>query len=60
MAAMISLIVAGQVLSSMVFDRFGLLGLPVRDITWIRVAGATLLLLGAVLVNFGDRWLSKV
>ena len=60
MAAMISLIVAGQVLSSLVFDRFGLLGLPVRDVTWIRVAGATLLLLGAVLVNFGDRWLAKV
>ena len=45
--------------SSLLFDRFGLLGLPVRDISWIRVAGAALLLLGAVLVNFGDRWLAK-
>jgi bacterial/archaeal transporter family-2 protein len=59
LAAMISLIVAGQVISSLVFDRFGLLGLPVRDISWLRLAGALLLLAGAVLVNFGDRWLAK-
>ena len=59
MAAMISLIVAGQVVSSLAFDRFGILGLPVRDISWIRLAGAALLLAGAVLVNFGDRWLAK-
>jgi len=59
MAAMISLLVAGQVISSLIFDRFGLLGLPVRDISWIRLAGAVLLLLGAVLVNFGDRWSAR-
>ncbi len=58
-AAMISLIVAGQVLSSLVFDRLGLLGLPVREVSWIRVAGTLLLLLGAALVNFGDRWLAR-
>jgi len=56
MAAMISLIVAGQMLSSLAFDRFGFFGLPTRDLSWIRLAGAALLLLGAVLVNFGDRW----
>jgi len=59
LAAMISLIVAGQVVSSLVFDRFGLLGLPMRDISWIRLTGAALLLAGAILVNFGDRWLAK-
>jgi bacterial/archaeal transporter family-2 protein len=59
LAAMTSLIVAGQVVSSMVFDRYGLLGLPVRDISWIRLAGAILLLAGVLLVNFGDRWLAK-
>lgn len=59
MAAMISLIVAGQVCSSLVFDRLGLLGLPVREVPWIRVAGAALILGGAVLVNFGDRWLLR-
>ena len=59
MAAMISLIVAGQVVSSLAFDHFGLLGLPTRPVSWIRLAGALLLLAGAVLVNFGDRWAAK-
>jgi transporter family-2 protein len=59
-AAMISLIVAGQVLSSLVFDRYGLLGLPVREISWVRVVGVLLMLGGAVLVNFGDRWLARL
>ncbi|WP_291270559.1 DMT family transporter [Geothrix sp.] len=58
-AAMIALIVAGQVISSLVFDRYGLLGLPVRGISGIRLAGAVLILAGAVLVNFGDRWLGS-
>jgi transporter family-2 protein len=60
LAAMISLIVAGQVLSSLICDHFGWLGLQVRGISWIRLAGAFLLLAGAVLVNFGDRWLARV
>lgn len=59
MAAMISLIVAGQVLSSLAFDRFGWLGLPLRDVSWIRMVGAALLVAGALLVNFGDRWFGK-
>ncbi|BDU70308.1 hypothetical protein GETHOR_24090 [Geothrix oryzae] len=58
-AAMIALIVAGQVISSLVFDRYGLLGLPVRSISGVRLAGAALILAGAVLVNFGDRWLGS-
>ena len=58
MAAMVCLIVAGQVCSSLAFDRFGLLGLPVRELSGIRLAGAALILAGAVLVNFGDRWLA--
>lgn len=60
LAAMTTLIVAGQVVMSMLLDRFGWLGLPVRDISWVRLAGAILLLGGAVLVNFWDRWLARV
>lgn len=60
LAALVSLIVAGQVCSALLFDRFGLVGLPVRDISWIRLAGAALILAGALLVNFGDRLLSRV
>lgn len=59
LAAMISLIVAGQVCSSLLFDRVGVLGLPARGLSWARVAGAVLILAGAVLVNFGDRWLGR-
>jgi transporter family-2 protein len=59
LAAMTSLIVAGQVVSSLTFDRYGLLGLPIRGISWVRLVGALLLLVGAVLVNFGDRWLAS-
>ena len=60
LAAMTALIVAGQVVCAMIIDRFGWLGLPVREISWIRLAGALLLLAGAVLVNFGDRWLARM
>lgn len=59
LAAMISLIVAGQVCSSLAFDRFGLMGLPARGLSWVRLLGAALILAGAVLVNFGDRWLAR-
>jgi len=59
LAAMVSLIVAGQVISSLAFDRFGLLGLPLRGLSWIRLAGAALVLGGVLLVNFGDRWLGR-
>jgi len=60
LAAMTSLIVAGQVTSSVIFDRFGILGLPMREVSWVRLTGALLLLAGAVLVNFGDRWLARI
>jgi len=54
LAVMIALIVGGQTLSSLAFDRIGLLGLPVRDITTARAIGALLTVLGLILVNFGD------
>ena len=47
----------GRCCSSLAFDRFGWLGLPVRGLSWVRLAGTALILAGAVLVNFGDRWL---
>ncbi len=59
LAAMISLIVAGQVCSSLLFDHFGFMGLEVRGLSWVRLLGAGLILAGAVLVNFGERWLAR-
>jgi transporter family-2 protein len=55
LAVMVAVIVAGQVLSSLAFDRIGLLGIPVRELTTPRVLGAVLTVIGVVLVNFGDR-----
>ncbi|WP_243317648.1 DMT family transporter [Geothrix paludis] len=59
LAAMVSLIVAGQVCSSLAFDHFGLIGLQARGLSWIRLLGAGFILAGAILVNFGDRWLAR-
>jgi bacterial/archaeal transporter family-2 protein len=50
-ATVIALVVAGQMIGSIAFDQFGLLGLPVHPLNMIRVAGAALLVLGAILVR---------
>ncbi len=54
-AAMISLIIAGQVCASLLLDRLGILDLPVRELGGWRVLGAVLVIVGVGLVNFGDR-----
>ncbi len=60
LAAMVSLVVAGQVISSLAFDHLGAVGLPVREVSWVRITGAILILGGVLLVNFGDRWLARI
>ncbi|QDQ26784.1 DMT family transporter [Chitinimonas arctica] len=55
MAAMLSLIIAGQVLLSLLFDRFGWLGLALRELSTPRLIGATLVVAGVLLVNYGDK-----
>ncbi|KAF0812317.1 hypothetical protein IGB42_03307 [Andreprevotia sp. IGB-42] len=54
-AAMMLLLIAGQVLVSLLFDRYGWLGMPVREIGVARLLGAALVVGGVVLVNFGDK-----
>jgi len=54
-AAMASLIITGQIVASLLMDRIGFLGVPVRAISMVKLAGAVLLIAGMVLVNFGDR-----
>ena len=51
-ARMLALIVAGQLVVSLLMDRGGWLGLPVRELTSTRAAGALLIMAGVVLVNF--------
>jgi len=48
--AAVALIIVGQLLAGMVIDHFGLLGVAVNPITWVRVAGMLLLFSGAYLI----------
>lgn len=50
-AGMIALVMAGQVLCSLVLDHYGALGLPVLPISAKRLAAAALLLAGAALMR---------
>ena len=51
-AKMVALIIAGQVLVSLLIDQQGWLGLAMRELTPVRVGGALLVVVGVVLVNF--------
>lgn len=46
-----SLIIAGQMLVTLVIDHFGWLGVDVRPVSWPRVVGAALITVGVVLIR---------
>ena len=46
-----SLIVAGQMLITLVLDHFGFLGVPVKEVNIMRFIGATLIVFGVVLIR---------
>jgi transporter family-2 protein len=50
-ASMISLIVAGQMGSSIVLDHFGWIGYPVHPINGFRILGVVLMVAGVVLIR---------
>jgi len=50
-AQLIALLVCGQALMSLAFDHFGLLGVPVIEISMSRIVGCLMLALGAFLVG---------
>ena len=45
------LLVSGQMLGSIAFDHFGLMGIPVHPVSVVRIAGAMLLVGGVVLIR---------
>jgi transporter family-2 protein len=51
-AATMAFIIAGQLLAALVLDQIGAFDLVVREITLGRVAGAIMLLAGALLIRF--------
>lgn len=46
-----SLIIAGQMLVTLVIDHFGLLGVPVKEISVARIAGILLITAGVILIR---------
>jgi bacterial/archaeal transporter family-2 protein len=50
-AMVVALIVLGQMLGALVFDHFALLGVPETPINPLRLAGASLLVAGVVLIR---------
>lgn len=51
-AALMAFLIAGQLVTGVILDRIGFLGLAVREITLGRLGGALLLLAGALLIRF--------
>ncbi len=51
-AAFVALLVAGQMLSSLIFDHYGLFGVPRHPVDLVRLSGAFLLVIGVVLVRY--------
>ncbi len=50
-ALTIGLTVAGQMVFSLLIDHYGLLGIPVHTINWMRVLGVSLIIGGVVLLR---------
>jgi bacterial/archaeal transporter family-2 protein len=52
-AALMALVIAGQLLAAAAIDHFGLFGVAMRELSVGRVAGLVAVALGALLVRFG-------
>ncbi|MHC6227276.1 DMT family transporter [Pseudomonas sp. X10] len=52
-AGFIVCVIAGQVLSSLVIDQWGLMGLPERPVNSLRLAGVGMIVLGMLVVQWG-------
>ena len=58
-ANMLLFIIIGQLLSGMVIDHFGLLGMPVKPVDVSKLMGIGLMVLGLAVFMFGSRWLKR-
>jgi len=52
---MVVLVIAGQLLTSMAIDHFGLINVVMRKVSPIRLAGAAVMIAGVAMALFGDR-----
>lgn len=60
LANMLALVIAGQLLTSLAIDHFGLIGMVTRHVSGIRVMGAIVLLAGVSITLFGDSLIETV
>ena len=56
LSALLGLAIAGQIISSLVIDHFGLIGASERPVSLIKLAGSMVMLAGLAIALFGDRW----
>ncbi len=50
-ASMMAWLLAGQFVASLLLDHYGMIGYAVREISWPRILGAVLLMVGAILME---------
>lgn len=53
--SLVVLVIAGQLLTSMAIDHFGLVHMAMRKVSWVRLSGALVVVLGVAITLFGDR-----
>ena len=53
--SLVVLVIAGQLLSSMMIDQFGLINMAARKVSGVRVFGALVMVSGVAITLFGDR-----
>ena len=46
-----SLIIAGQMIATLIIDHFGLLGVPIKEVSFARIGGILLIAAGVVLIR---------
>ncbi|MGC7402892.1 DMT family transporter [Pandoraea pneumonica] len=54
LANMLALVIAGQLLSSLAIDHFGLVGVVTRQVSAVKLAGAFVMLIGVSITLFGN------
>lgn len=50
-ANVFALVIASQLLSALLYDHYGLFGLPQSNINWVKLLGVLFLIVGAYLIN---------
>lgn len=57
LANLLFFIILGQLCSAMLIDHFGLLGMPMHPISWVKLLGLAIMLIGIAIFLFGQRLL---